>query len=91
MCVGPSSHTHSPPVHTIEARPLARSNNDAGLAFDGIALGSYRVEWASNLSGGLWNTLLITNVPAAGGLLQVTDHGAFTNQPLRFYCVQTPP
>jgi chitinase len=70
---------------------LVKSNNDASLAFNGIALGSYRVEWASNLSGGLWNTLLITNVPAAGGLLRVTDPGVFTNQPLRFYRVQSPP
>jgi chitinase len=70
---------------------LARTNNDASLAFNGIALGSYRVEWASNLLDSLWNTLLITNVPAAGGLLRVTDHGVFTNQPLRFYRVQSPP
>ena len=70
---------------------LVRTNNDASLAFNGIALGSYRVEWASNFLGGLWNTLLITNVPAAGGQLRVTDPGVFTNQPLRFYRVQSPP
>jgi chitinase len=70
---------------------LVKSNNDASLAFNGIALGSYRVEWSSNLLGGLWNTLLITNVPAAAGLLKVTDYGVFTNQPLRFYRVQSPP
>ncbi len=70
---------------------LVKSNNDVSLAFNGIALGSYRVEWASNLLGGLWNTLLITNVSAAGGVLRVTDHGAFTNQSLRFYRVQSLP
>ena len=70
---------------------VTRSNNNATLAFNGIALGSYRVEWTSNLFGGPWNTLLVTNVPATGGLLQITDHGVFSNQPLRFYRVQTPP
>jgi chitinase len=70
---------------------LQNSNNNVNLIFNGIALGSYRVEWISNLMFGVWNTLLITNVPDAGGVLQVTDTGVMTNQLQRFYRIQTPP
>ena len=68
---------------------LQRTSNQVNLAFSSIALGSYRIEWFSNLSSGTWNTLSITNVPGAGGVLQTTDPGAMTNQ--RFYRIQTPP
>jgi hypothetical protein len=70
---------------------LQSSNNNASLSFNGIALGSYRVQWSSNLTAGTWNTLLITNVSNTGGVLQVTDPGAITNRSPRFYRVQTPP
>jgi chitinase len=70
---------------------LQTSNNDVDLTFNGIALGSYRVQWAGNLTDGVWNTLMITNVPDAGGLLQITDIGAMTNQIQRFYRIRTPP
>ena len=70
---------------------LQTSNNDVDLTFNGIALGSYRIQWTGNLTDGVWNTLMITNVPDAGGLLQITDIGVMTNQIQRFYKVRTPP
>ena len=72
---------------------IQNSNNDVNLFFNSIALGSYRVEWMGNLTDGVWNTLLITNIPEAnaGGILQVTDPGALTDQLQRFYRIQTPP
>lgn len=70
---------------------LQASNNDVGLTFNGIALGSYRIQWTGNLTSEVWNTLMITNVSNAGGVLQITDTGAMTNQDQRFYRIQTPP
>jgi hypothetical protein len=61
------------------------------LTFTSIALGSYRIQWSSNLMAGILNTLLITNVSGPGGPIQVTDSGTITNQPGRFYRIQTPP
>jgi len=60
------------------------------LNFLSIPLGSYDVEWGSNLAGGAWSTLMVTNVTGTGGLVQV-----FAPRPQtaaqRFYRVQTPP
>lgn len=72
---------------------IQNSNNDVNLFFNSIALGSYRVQWMNNLSDGIWNTLLITNIPEAdaGGVLQVTDPGVMATQFQRFYRIQTPP
>jgi chitinase len=70
---------------------IQTSNNDINLNFNAIALGSYRVQWMSNLTDGGWNTLLVTNISNAGGVLQVTDNGVMANQLQRFYRVQTPP
>jgi len=70
---------------------LQSSGPDINLAFNSIALGAYRVQWSADLSSGIWNTLLVTNVSGPGGLIQITDPGALTNQPWRFYRVQTPP
>jgi len=70
---------------------LQPSNNDVILTFNGTALGSYAVQWISNCTAGVWNTLLITNVSNTGGVLQVTDAGVFPNQLQRFYRVKTPP
>jgi hypothetical protein len=66
------------------------SNQQVNLSFTSLPLGSYRVEWTSNLTAGVWNTLAVTNVSGSGGLLQVTDPDPAT-QPQRFYRVQTPP
>ena len=67
------------------------NGNNVNLNFAGIALGSYRVQWINNLTGGIWNTLMITNISGAGGELQITDLGVLTNQVQRFYRIQTPP
>lgn len=65
--------------------------NNISLTFTSIALGVYQVQWSSNLVSGLWNPLLTTNVTGLGGPLQIIDFGARSNQPGRFYRVQTPP
>jgi chitinase len=70
---------------------LQLNSNDVRLTWTGLALGSYRVQWSSNLAQGGWNTLLLTNMPGAGGLLQITDFGVVTNRCRCFYRVQTPP
>ena len=70
---------------------LQSSGLDMSLTFTGIALGSYRVQWCADLALGIWNTLVVTNTPGAGGPLQITDFGAVTNQSARFYRIQTPP
>jgi chitinase len=70
---------------------IQSSNQSVTLTFNAIALGSYRVEWTSNLTAGVWNTLVLTNTPAAAAVLQVTDPGAMVNPQPRFYRIQTPP
>jgi chitinase len=70
---------------------LQLSNNDIVLNFNGIALGSYRVQWKTSFAAGAWNTLLITNVANTGGVIQITDSGAISNQSQRFYRIKTPP
>jgi chitinase len=70
---------------------LQTSVNDANLTFSSMPLGSYRVQWSADLASGIWNTLLITNIAGLGGLVQITDFGAMTNQTGRFYRIQTPP
>jgi len=61
------------------------------VAFQTIPLGSYEVQWSSNLASGFWNSLLTTNITGLGGTLQIKDSGVLTNQPRRFYRVLTPP
>ena len=68
---------------------LQISGNDINLDFTGIALGSYNVQWSSDLM--IWNVLLTTNISGLGGAVQITDVGAATNQVNRFYRIQTPP
>ena len=68
---------------------IQRDGQSIELSFNSAPLGSYRVQWANNLSG-IWNTLTVTNVSSTGGVLRVTDPGAI-NQPGRFYRIQTPP
>jgi len=72
--------------------PIAIENIDHNieLNFMSLPLGSYRVEWSSNLNGGTWNTLVVTNISGSGGVLPVFDPNAAA-QPQRFYRVQTPP
>jgi chitinase len=70
---------------------LKRSGQDMSLSFTSIPLGSYRAQWTSSLTAGVWNTLAITNISnsGTGGVVQITDPGA-VNQPRRFYRIKTP-
>ncbi|HLX95934.1 MAG TPA: glycoside hydrolase family 18 protein [Verrucomicrobiae bacterium] len=60
------------------------------LGFAGLPLGAYRVQWTSNLPADNWNTLVVTNTPATGSALLVTDP-VTRDEPQRFYRVETPP
>jgi chitinase len=78
---------------TPGATTLRPNGQNIELNFSGIPLGSYRVQWKSNLTAGVWNTLTITNVPntGTGGVIQVTDPDATAGPAPRFYRIQTPP
>jgi chitinase len=67
------------------------SGNDLNLSFTSIALGSYQIQWTSNLTAGNWNNLFTTNVNGLGGVIQYTDVGTLTNEVMRFYRILTPP
>jgi len=75
---------------TPGATAIAASGQNVDLSFPSVPLGSYRLQWSSNLAAGSWNSLVVTNVTGTGGVLHVTDPAAL-NQPGRFYRVQTPP
>jgi chitinase len=72
----------------VSAQPVG---NSLKLSFTGISLGSYDIQWTSNLAGGNWSTLTLTNITGLGGEIQVAAPGAVTNQPRRFYRVTTQP
>jgi chitinase len=59
------------------------------LSFPTVPLGSYRLQWSSNVIGAPWNTLAVTNMSGTGGVLHIPD--PVTNQARRFYRVETPP
>lgn len=77
-------------VATPELTGIQRTDLNIQFSFASLPLALYRVLWTSNLATGYWNTLT-NNVPGTGGMLQITDSGAATNQASRFYRVQTPP
>ena len=68
---------------------LQRNGQQVSMNFTSAPLGSYQVQWSTNLT--VWNPLLTTNVSLTwtGGVIQVTD--SLTNQPDRVYRVKTPP
>lgn len=68
---------------------LQRGAQSVSVSFAGAVLGSYQVQWTSNLF--VWNSLLATNMSLTwtGGVIQATDFS--TNQPRRFYRVKSPP
>jgi len=94
-------HTPNQPDPLLQAVKLALATpgptnilprgNDISLTFTSISLGIYQVQWSSNLASGFWTPLLTTNVTGLGGALQIIDFGARSNQPGRFYRIQTPP
>jgi chitinase len=65
------------------------NGQDIDLSFATAPLGVYRLEWSSNVIGGPWNTLAVTNISNTGGVLHVQDPAK--NQWMRFYRVETPP
>ena len=77
-------------AYTIRLTAVQRSDHDIQFSFTSLPLALYRVSWTSNLNASAWNTLT-NNVSGTGGVLQITDSGAATNQASRFYRVQTPP
>ena len=70
---------------------LQKTGSNVNLTFSSSALGSYRIQYRTNLTAGIWSTLLVTNVAGAGGPVQINDAWLATNPPDRFYRVQTPP
>ena len=66
------------------------SNQNINLSFPSLPLGSYRVQWTSDMTLDAWNTLVVTNVSGPGGMLQIADPN-FSSQSIRFYRVKTPP
>jgi len=68
---------------------IQRNGSDIDLSFASIPLGSYRLQWSTDLSSGSWNTLAVTNISGTGGVLHVQDPVA--NHAQRFYRVETPP
>ena len=66
-----------------------RNGQEIDLSFTSAPLGSYRVQWKSNLTDAAWNTLVVTNMTSTGGVIQVSDPGA-PGFARRFYRVQSP-
>jgi chitinase len=66
------------------------TNGQAGIQFASMPLGLYRVEWTTNLGGGVWNTLS-NNVAGDGSMMTVMDTNAAMSNVTRFYRVKTPP
>jgi chitinase len=75
---------------TPGATSIQSTAHGVDLSFTTIPLGSYGIQWTSNLVDPLWTSLLITNISGTGGLLHVTDQGG-TTQAQRFYRTKTPP
>jgi chitinase len=69
---------------------IQSSNQNIQLDFTSLPLALYRVQWTSNFPTVAWNTLT-SNVPGTNGTLRITDPGAITTAPERYYRVQTPP
>src|SRR5262249_19776517 len=72
----------------VTIQPVSAQNIE--ISFNASPLGSYRVQWSTNLVGAAWNTRLMTNIPntSTGGLVRVQDT---LPSSVRFYRVKTPP
>jgi chitinase len=68
---------------------IQASNHSMLVSFTSIPLGSYSVQWTTNLSAPTWVTLT-TNLTGTSGTQQFIDAGA-TNSLHRFYRIKTPP
>ncbi len=75
-------------VATPGVASITRSNKIMTLTFNSAPLAWYRVQWTTNLSSGVWNTLT-TNLAGTGAAVQITDTN--TAPEGRLYRLQTPP
>jgi chitinase len=75
---------------TPGAASIQGSTQGIDLSFMTAPLGSYNIQWTSNIADSLWSSLLVTNITGTGGVLHVTDPSPAT-QPNRFYRIKTPP
>lgn len=73
---------------TPGAMMIQRAGTNVSLSFTSAPLGSYRVQWSSNLN--TWSSLAVTNMTGTGGVIQVTEP-AGSGSARRFYRVVTPP
>jgi chitinase len=73
---------------TPGAAHIQRNGSNLDLSFTGAPLGSYNVQWTTNLPQGPWSTLTVTNIQGTGGVVHIPDA---PTEPARFYRVRTPP
>jgi chitinase len=59
------------------------------LSFTAAPLGSYRLQWSSSLVNPVWNSVALTNITSAGGVIQMTDTFSASATP-RYYRLKTP-
>ncbi len=69
---------------------ITRTNQHIQLSFSSAPMGTYRLQWTTNLASTNWSTLS-TNVSISNDLMQVTDTNALPSNLRKFYRVQTPP
>ena len=69
---------------------LQTAAQGVSVTFTSAPLGSYQMQWSSNLTA--WNPMLVTNASLTwtGGVMQAFD-ASVSNQPRRYYRVKTPP
>jgi hypothetical protein len=77
-------------IATPGAITAQRGGQNLDLSFTSAPLGSYRIQWCTNLANVVWNSLLVTNVPniSTGGVIHVQDS---LTSPRHYYRVKTPP
>jgi chitinase len=68
------------------------SGSSITLSFQGAPLGSYAVQWTTNLAASTaWNTLTVTNLTNASAVIPVQVSDTVSAGQSRFYRVKTPP
>jgi chitinase len=75
---------------TPDITAIHYTNRDIRLSFSSQPLARYRVERTTNLGSGSWS-VLTSNIPGTGGVLEVTDPGVLDAAASGFYRVRTPP
>ena len=69
---------------------IQSTGHTVDLSFGTTPLGSYNVQWSSNIPASAWSSVLVTNISGTGGVLRVPDPAGATQQQ-RFYRIKTPP